>query len=121
MSIKEHIEILSAALMSRDQESRLTAREKELINNLVKAAAKYVDIVVQQGISIQLGEDDPSTLEHLDSRRSRAHDSLIAQINIVNRLCTKYRVSHLYKGSDDRRSQGDFALEIISEYFRERL
>ncbi|HPR94118.1 MAG TPA: DUF3232 domain-containing protein [Syntrophomonadaceae bacterium] len=120
MSGKERIGNLLAAIGARNQDPVLAARERAVIEKLIKTAAKYIEIVANQVILIQGGEADARTLADVDTARSRTHDSLIAQINIINRLCEKYGVPYVYEGDDDRRSKGDFALQLINEYFRDR-
>lgn len=114
--IKEQIGELMRAI---DTQGGAT-REKEVVKNLVASAAKYIDIVVRQGVTIQ-AEKDQEMLASIDQNRSRVHDSLISQIAIVNRLCAKYGITEIYQGADERRAKGDFAMELITSYFLDRI
>lgn len=121
MNIKGHIEKLIASIEKNQQDDLLRTREINLLKNLVTTAVKYVDIVVNQGMTLQSQRNDLIALEEIDTKRSRIHDSLISQISVVNRLCEKYGVATIYEGPDDRRSKGDFALQLVQSYFEDRI
>lgn len=121
MSLKEMMGRLIVAIEEQPKEDKLRDREIALIKNLAVAAAKYVDVCVNQTVTLQSGIDDGTVLEEIDARRSRAHDSMIAQIAIINRLCDKYHIEAIYDGPDDRRSKGDFALDLVQSYFLDRI
>ena len=60
------------------------------------------------------GEADQETarqLVEIDNSRSRIHDSLIAQIQIVNRLFDKYGLEPLYQGGESRNEKGRLCCE----------
>jgi len=115
MTIKDQI---SALLQTIDAQGG-PAREKEVIGNLVAQASKYIEIVVKQGLAAQADESQEELIS-IDQSRTRAHNSLMSQIDIVNRLCEKYGLETVYTGPDERRIKGDWALEMIIEYFRAR-
>ena len=97
-----------------------------LITKLLGTANKYIEIVVKQGILLQINEgtSDRNILEDLasmDKNRSHIHDSLINQIAIVNRLCAEYKLEPIYNGKEERRYKGDFALKLITDYFQDRI
>lgn len=48
-------------------------------------------------------------------------NSLISLIKSVNRLCENNGLPRLYEGADERRQMGDFAFELVEEYFRNRI
>lgn len=120
MSLKEHLGWLIVTI-EEQQDDGLRERKMDLIKNLVTAAVKYVDVCVNQTATLQSGIIDNKVFEEIDVRRSRAHDSLIAQIGIINRLCDKYDIAAIYEGPDDRRSKGDFALDLVRSYFQDRI
>jgi hypothetical protein len=100
-------------------------QESTLVQRFIAQCLKYQEIVVNQVLASQLLFDDDSLeirqeIARVDENRFRIHDSLIAQLNAVNRLCSKYGVKPLYEGSEDRREKGDFALETITENFKAR-
>jgi hypothetical protein len=115
MTIKDQINALLQAIDAQGG----PAREKEVIGNLVAQASKYIDIVVKQGFTAQAGESQEELIR-IDQSRTRAHNSLISQIDIVNRLCEKYGLEPVYNGPDERRIKGDWAVDMINEYFRAR-
>jgi hypothetical protein len=126
MSLKQKIGLLiNAVNEGAGTDEAIKKREIALLANLLDSCQKYIGIVVKQGLLLQVhqGTSDRDILEglaDLDRNRSRLHDSLIKQIAIINRMSEKYSLEPLYKGRDDRREKGDFALELINEYFRER-
>lgn len=125
MNNYEHIQLLINAIQTDSDES-LKRQKLALINKLLEAACKYITIVTQQSIQLQInqGTTDRVILEMLadmDKSRSRIHDSLIGQIAAINRLCVANGLEPIYSGSDDRREKGDFAMQLIADYFKERL
>jgi hypothetical protein len=127
MSLKQEIGLLINAVNAEaGVDEAIKKRKIVLIANLLESAQKYIGIVVKQGFLLQVheganGRDILEELAVLDKSRSRTHDSLIHQIAIVNRLCEKYGLEPIYKGGDARRDKGDFALELVNDYFRERI
>ncbi len=102
-------------------------QKMRLVGRLVKQSVKYVEVVTEhsyqlQACGIQNSVDYPdSDLAEIDNRRSKTHDSLIALITAVNRLCEHYGIEPIYGGGDQRREMGDFALELVNAYFRIRV
>jgi hypothetical protein len=96
-----------------------------LVYRLVRQSVKYVDVVTEHSYQVQVfGMQNSmgySDLEDIDNRRSKTHDSLIALIAAVNRLCEHYGIAALYDGDDERKQKGDFALELVSAYFQTRV
>ena len=127
MNTKQKIHMLLDSIKS-DVGIDETIKKKKvaLIEKLLESANRYIEIVVRQGVLLQVNEgtNDRDILEDfagMDKSRSRIHDSLISQIAIVNRLCTEYKVENIYNGKEERRYKGDFALELITDYFRDRI
>lgn len=127
MSIKHKINTLLQAIDSEiGVEEVLKNRKRNQVKKLSEIAVKYLEIVVKQGIAIQIDgssgdRDNIEELGSIDQSRSRIHDSLIGQIAIVNRLCENYGLDQIYGGGDARRDKGDFAMELINDYFRNRI
>jgi hypothetical protein len=113
-------------LQADRSEETLKIRKKLMIKNLIESSLKYIQIVVIQGVEMQLddGAGAPQRLQELafiDQNRSRTHDRFISEINAINRMCTQYELAPIYQGKEYRRDIGDFALEIVEEYFGDRL
>ena len=127
MGLKQEIgQLINAVNTKAGTDGVINKREIALIANLLESSQKYIGIVVKQGLLLQItnGTSDRDVLEELaslDRSRSRLHDSFIKQISITNRLCEKYGLEPIYKGGDARRDKGDFALELVNDYFRERI
>lgn len=85
-----------------------------LVDRLVRQSIKYVEIVTEHSHQLQAcgiqnsGYHSDSDLVEVDNRRSKIHDSLIALITAVNRLCEHYGIEPIYGGGDQRREMGDF-------------
>ncbi len=126
MSVKQRINTLLQVIDAEDAEESLKNRKKSIVQNLLESAVKYIEVVIKQGITIQIkeGYSDRETIEELagiDQSRSRIHDSLIGQIAVVNRMCSQYGLAPIYQGKDTRRDKGDFALTLVTAYFTDRI
>lgn len=127
MNLKENIALLINAVNAEPGiDEAIKKREVDLIASLLESCQKYIRIVVKQAFMLQYYEgiserDVLEELVNIDQSRSRAHDSLIKQLAIINRMCEKYGLEPIYKGEDSRREKGDFALELINDYFRGRI
>ena len=56
-------------------------------------------------------------IQQLDTRRRRAHNSAIASVSILNRICKLYGIEELYEGNlDDRQEVAQFAKDIVNAY-----
>ncbi|PKM77403.1 MAG: hypothetical protein CVU90_07205 [Firmicutes bacterium HGW-Firmicutes-15] len=109
-----------------DIPAELKKRKKAYVLQLMQSAAQYITKVVEQGVQIQMleGQVDRETKEMLagiDASRTKIHDSLIVKINVVNRLCAEYNLDLICPGEDNRRQKGDFALELVTQYFQDRI
>lgn len=126
MSIKQRMKILMQAIDGDTAKEAIKVRKKLMVKKLLENCLKYVDVVVVQGLELQLddGASDQQRLQELtsiDQNRSRTHDSLISLITAVNRMCVQYEIAPIYQGGQNRRDIGDFALDIVGEYFRDRI
>jgi len=126
-SRKDQLKLLLMAIENDQSISEeLKDRQKIHVLLLIQKAAQYIGKVVEQGVQIQITEEQTDReikemLAGLDESRSRIHNSLIAQIQIVNRLCEKYGIEKVYQGGQERRQQGDFAMELVKQYFLNRI
>ena len=100
-------------------------RERSLLSRMINQAAEYVkSVVVMETAAINIkgldSEDWRDARESTDRSRTSAHDAFISLVNIANRICDKYGVTHIYTGSEDRSCYGDFAIKIVAEIFANR-
>ena len=56
----------------------------------------------------------------LDKSRTIAHNALISNVNIVDRLCKINETEPIYGGEDDRVAIAEFARQVVNEFFEER-
>lgn len=95
------------------------------IETMIGSAADYVAIVAQMEAARlnfpgRTGADLRTAVSDADQKRHTAHDALIADVNLVNRICALYGVEPVYTGSDARREYGDFAFRLVQELFEGR-
>lgn len=55
-----------------------------------------------------------------DRTRTSAHNALIANVDIVNRICEMCGQPPIYTGGSARREYGDFAFALVKEIFEAR-
>lgn len=99
--------------------------EREMIEEMVINAADYVQVVVvmetkAKNFAGRQGNEMRDAVSTSDSARSRIHNSLIARVNAVNRICTAHGLDPIYTGDSERRHYGDFAFALAEEIFRIR-
>ena len=100
--------------------------ERELIEEMIFNAADYVQVVTTMETKRanyvgRQGADLREVVTMADSARSKIHNSLIARVNAVNRICDAHGLPRLYNGDEQRRHYGDFAIELVNEIFTMRL
>lgn len=101
------------------------ADAKELIENMIRNAADYVQAVIWMETAAanfagREGDELRSAVAELDKSRSTVHNALISSVNIVNRICDMYGQPPIYFGGEERRRYGDFAMDLIEEIFENR-
>ncbi|WP_315116954.1 DUF3232 domain-containing protein [uncultured Clostridium sp.] len=96
----------------------------EVLEDLISSAGEFVKKVnTLEGGSIvskyyKDGDEFREYMTDLDKERFLAHNELIANIKIVNRLCKKYNIPVIYIGNEeDRRAIGEFGLALTNEIF----
>ena len=99
--------------------------EREIIEEMVINAANYVQAVVvmeakAKNFAGRQGSEMRDAVSTSDSARSKIHNSLIARVNAVNRICSAYGLELIYTAGDERRRYGDFAFALTEEIFRNR-
>ena len=119
---KKKIVKLIETLQTQDNAQQKIA----MVYRLLETANRYVAAVTEHTWKLQMQIWDNS-VEHsqevaeIDKKRTQVHNSLISLINSVNRLCENNSLPRLYDGEDERRQMGDFALELVETYFRDRI
>lgn len=119
---REKLQSLINAIVLKDNDTMA----QKAVGDLITSAGRYVKAVVElEGAVMSAkhqfeGEVYREYIGNLDSVRSIANNSLISNLNIVNRLCGKYEVEPIYTGSDERAAIGDFAGELALEIFQTR-
>jgi len=100
--------------------------ERELIERMIHSSANYVrQVVVMESTRLNFAGRVEGNLRdkvsETDSARTKCHNALIDTVNIVNRICDAHNFPRIYLGSEKRREYGDFAIELTSEIFCDRL
>ena len=101
------------------------AEEREMIEEMILAAAAYIAAVVKMETSAlnvagRTDADLRDMVSETDRARTIAHDKLIVSVDIVNRISSTHDLPPIYTGSTVRRAYGDFALALSAEIFRDR-
>lgn len=121
MSVKEKITVLINAIQGSQEPYK--DHDLEAVEGLITDCGNYIDRVMAMEAAIASArfrlepQDFQELVTRLDRGRKYAHDSLIASIRLVNRLCGVYGVDIVYTGPDERIPMADFAMEVVKEYF----
>lgn len=98
-----------------------------LIDDLIEAAAEYikrVNVLEAALITAKISKEPEEYREYvqrLDKSRSSAHNNLISNVKIVNRLCRSNNVPVIFEGNEEMRIEiAEFALELSVELFSSR-
>ena len=98
----------------------------EMISDTMKSCSRYVDLINQQEVLVSVAKYNLSKeqllyeVKALDEQRRRTHNSIIAGIKAINRMCESEGLELFYKGSDERSEIGEFAFEIVGDSFKNR-
>jgi len=112
----EQIEALANILIKEEH----GLKKVEMLHKLITQSCEYIAIVTEHTWALRRA-DDQEKISQLDNSRTITHNSFIATINAANRWCTERGLPPIYKGENDRRQMGDFALELVNEYFKARV
>lgn len=120
---RERIELLLDSISdSSDVEYSDTVQE------LIESAAEYMKrvVVLEAARSTAKhkmeGEEYREYIQQLDSSRSSAHNKLISNVKLVNRLCKQNGTPSVFEGDEDKRIEiADFAQLMMDEYFSTRI
>ena len=99
----------------------------ELIEDLISSASDYVRRVNVLEIGLMVGKYNKEGseyreyIEKLDKLRSSAHNALITNVKIINRLCRNNNLPPIYDGNEEARIQvAEFAKQVVEELFSTR-
>jgi len=98
----------------------------EIVEDFINTCKEYVDRVIdmENAVTTARFHMEPEAYRfhvmHLDRGRRLAHESLIASIKTVNRFARQFELEPVYTGPEERIAMADFALEVVSDFFKER-
>lgn len=99
----------------------------DLMEDLIDSASDYVrrvnvlEIGIMVGKHNKEGEEYREYIEKLDKQRSRAHNALISNVKIINRLCRIHNLEPIYQGKEDNRIDiAEFSQKVVDELFSTR-
>ncbi|HYE81560.1 MAG TPA: DUF3232 domain-containing protein [Clostridia bacterium] len=99
----------------------------DAMKDLIESAAEYIKKVAvhesEKSVARLSMEGDKygEYIQQLDGNRRTAHNKLISDVRVVNRLCKLYGISLMFEGDENNRIEiADFAQQIINEYFNTR-
>ena len=124
MTIKQRIQVLTNSIIASD--NQYANEDVQAVEDFISDCGNYVDKVttMEAALSVARFRMEPDEYREfiirLDRNRKYAHDALIASVRVMNRLCGVYDVAKIYEGPDERIPIGDFALEVSTEFFKER-
>lgn len=98
-----------------------------LMDDLISSASDYVRRVNVLEIGLMVGKYNKEGAEYreyiekLDKQRSNAHNALITNVKIINRLCKNNDLASIYSGNEEDRIQvAEFAQNVVEELFSTR-
>ena len=115
MRIKPKLTKLISAISMQNVDTSL---EVNALAELICSAVNYTQSVVELEAALLTskyqieGNEYRENIQRLDQDRTKAHNSLIANLRMVNRLAERYKIEQVYTGSDERIEIGDFAGEL---------
>ena len=98
-----------------------------MMEDLIESASDYVRRVNVLEIGLMVGKYNKEGAEYreyiekLDKQRSNAHNALINNVKIINRLCRKNNLQPIYQGNEEERVEiAEFAQQVVEELFSTR-
>lgn len=98
-----------------------------LMDDLISSASDYVRRVNVLEIGLMVGKYNKEGAEYreyiekLDKQRSNAHNALITNVKIINKLCKNNDLASIYSGNEEDRIQvAEFAQNVVEELFSTR-
>ena len=100
----------------------------DLINDVIDSATEYIKRVNNLEAARMTAKitSEPAEyreiIQKLDRLRSSAHNSLIANVKALNRLCRAMGIILIYEGDEEKRIEiAEFARELTDEIFDSRV
>ncbi len=124
LMIRNKINTLIQAIIQKGGENAV--QDTKSVEELISKCARYIKTVINLEAARATSRcylDDEEYRQHiegLDKTRSLTHNSLIASVNLINRLCQLYGTEAVYTGSNDRVEIADFSFRVVEEYFASR-
>lgn len=124
-TIKQSIKEL--VLKIEKQNSEDVELEKEMIHDLAKDCANYINCVSNMENAINLArfrletKDYQNFIMNLDNSRSRTHNVVISGVRVLNKLTIIHNLEPIFTGNLESRIEiAQFAKEYVDELFNER-
>lgn len=121
--MKNKIEELYA-LINKEEDEDLRDMYADAVKSALMACASYVKRVAQMEQRIQLarfrmeGEEYREFVMELDRSRRYHHDSMMGQINMMNRIAARLGKDAIADvDENNRETYADFAMRVVNEYF----
>ncbi len=99
----------------------------EIIEDTIDVYGEYVAYVYKMEslrpiLRIKLGKDEyKNAVEEMDKTRTRIHNSAIASMKVINRLCESNDLSLFFEGNiDDRVAVAEFMRDVVTNVFENR-
>lgn len=125
---KEKITILTNTIGNSNDQYK--EEDLQTIEHTINIFVEYIQSVVNMETAFQIarfkldGDDYRRYIENLDRARRINHDACIANMRMINRLCTSYKADKVFTDEELKMDRSKIADEIIivivNEYFKER-
>ena len=99
----------------------------DMMEELIGSASDYMrrvnvlEVGVMVGKYNKEGDEYREYIEKLDKQRSNAHNSLISNVKVINRLCKNHNLPLIYEGNEEERVEvAEFAQKVVDELFSTR-
>lgn len=127
--MKNQINAILSAINASEEDQEMRDMFTGAVKHMLDSCAEYVHIVVNQEQRIQMarfrmeGEEFRSYVMSLDTSRRFAHNALMTDVNVCNRVCKIVGVAPVAPdvSNEDRETYGAFAMKVVEEYFDEKL
>lgn len=110
-----------------DSDGQYKKDDLEIIEQYPVKCAYYIEKVANMESAIQIArfrmepEDYRNYIMELDRSRKIAHNALISETKLLNKICQIYNYPEIYTGSfEDRNEIAEFAKKIVDEFFEKR-
>lgn len=124
-TIKIKIKELMTKIENQNSENK--DLEKEMLEDLAKQSAEYINCIINMENTINLAKTRLEPKEYqeliatLDKSRTTTHNVVISGVKVLNKLSVLYELPPIFTGDVDRRIEvAEFAKQYIDELFNER-